>query len=67
VTPGGPLRPAVFLDRDGVIVEDTHHLHRREDVRFIPGALNSITEMNKLGYPVVLITNQAGIGRGYYD
>jgi D-glycero-D-manno-heptose 1,7-bisphosphate phosphatase len=60
------LRSAVFLDRDGVIVEDTHYLHRSEDVRFIPGTLEAVAGMNQLGFPVVLVTNQAGIGRGYY-
>jgi D,D-heptose 1,7-bisphosphate phosphatase len=62
----GALRPAVFLDRDGVITEDTHYLHRPEDVRFVPGALEAIAKINQLGFPVVLVTNQAGIGRGYY-
>lgn len=66
ITPGALLRPAVFLDRDGVINEDTHYLHRAEDVRFIPGALEAVAEINGMGVPVVLVTNQAGIGRGYY-
>ena len=56
----------MFLDRDGVIVEDTHYLHRPDDVRFIAGALEAVARINKLGFPVVLVTNQAGIGRGYY-
>ena len=60
------LRPAIFLDRDGVIIEDTHYLHRPEDVQFIPGALQAIADLNKLNFSVVLVTNQSGIGRGYY-
>ena len=66
VRPHTGLRAAVFLDRDGVITEETHYLHRAEDVRFVPGALEAVAEINQLGFPVVLVTNQAGIGRGYY-
>ncbi|MGB7554929.1 MAG: HAD family hydrolase [Candidatus Korobacteraceae bacterium] len=66
VRPGAALRAAVFLDRDGVITEDTHYLHRAEDVRLIPGAVQAVADINQLGFPVVLVTNQAGIGRGYY-
>lgn len=59
-------RPALFLDRDGVIVEEPGYLHRAEDVVMIPGAAEVIASANRLGVPVVVITNQAGIGRGYY-
>lgn len=59
--------PAVFLDRDGVIVEETNYLHRVEEIRMIPQAARSIRRLNECGIPVVLITNQAGVGRGYYD
>jgi D-glycero-D-manno-heptose 1,7-bisphosphate phosphatase len=60
-------RPAVFLDRDGVVVEDTDYLGRADDVRMIPGAAAAIARCNQLGVPVVLVTNQSGIGRGKYD
>ncbi len=59
-------RAALFLDRDGVIIVDTHYLGRAEDMRMIPGAAAAIARCNKLGIPVVVVTNQAGIGRGYY-
>jgi D-glycero-D-manno-heptose 1,7-bisphosphate phosphatase len=59
-------RAALFLDRDGVIVEDTHYLGRPEDVRMVPGAAAAIASCNAAGIPVVIVTNQAGIGRGYY-
>ena len=55
-----------MLDRDGIIIEDAHYLHRPEDVHFIPGAPEAVAKINKLGFSVVLVTNQAGIGRGYY-
>lgn len=59
-------RPALFLDRDGVVIEEDGFVHRPEDVRLIPGAAALIATANGLGLPVVLVTNQAGIGRGYY-
>jgi len=62
-----PGRAALFLDRDGVIVTDTHYLCRVEDVRVIAGAAAAIARCNALQIPVVVVTNQAGIGRGYYD
>jgi D-glycero-D-manno-heptose 1,7-bisphosphate phosphatase len=60
-------RAALFLDRDGVIVVDTHYLGRPEELRLIPGAAAAIARANALGIPVVVVTNQSGIGRGYYD
>jgi D-glycero-D-manno-heptose 1,7-bisphosphate phosphatase len=59
--------PALFLDRDGVIVEEVEYLGRIEDIRMIPGAATVIAAANRLEIPVVVATNQAGIGRGYYD
>ncbi len=61
-----PGRPALFLDRDGAIVEDTEYLCRVEDIVVIPGAAGVIAAANKRGLAVVIVTNQAGIGRGYY-
>jgi D-glycero-D-manno-heptose 1,7-bisphosphate phosphatase len=59
-------RGALFLDRDGVIVVDTHYLSRVEDMRVIDGAAAAIARCNAHGIAVVVVTNQAGIGRGYY-
>ncbi len=59
-------RAALFLDRDGVIVEEVGYLHRPEDVRVVPGAAAAIAAANRAGLPVVAITNQSGIGRGHY-
>jgi D-glycero-D-manno-heptose 1,7-bisphosphate phosphatase len=61
-----PACPALFLDRDGAVVEETEYLCRIEDVVMIPGAADVIAAANKRGVAVVLVTNQAGIGRGYY-
>ncbi len=59
-------RPALFLDRDGVIVEEVHYLHKVADMRVMPGAARVIANANSRGVPVVVVTNQAGIGRGRY-
>jgi len=59
--------PALFLDRDGVIVADTGYLGRAEDVLLLEGAAAAIARCNGLGIPVVVVTNQSGIARGYYE
>lgn len=59
--------PALFLDRDGVIVEDTIDLCRPEHVRLLPGAAQVIATANRLSVPVVVVTNQSGVGRRVFD
>jgi D-glycero-D-manno-heptose 1,7-bisphosphate phosphatase len=59
-------RPALFLDRDGVLVEEVNYLSRVEDVVMIPRASETIATANRHGVPVVIVTNQAGIAHGYY-
>jgi len=61
-----PGRPALFLDRDGAVVEETGYLCRVADIAIIEGAAAVIAAANKRGLAVVVVTNQAGIGRGYY-
>jgi D-glycero-D-manno-heptose 1,7-bisphosphate phosphatase len=61
-----PGRPALFLDRDGAVVQETGYLHRAKDIRVIPGAAKVIVAANQRSVPVVMVTNQSGIGRGYY-
>jgi D-glycero-D-manno-heptose 1,7-bisphosphate phosphatase len=58
---------ALFLDRDGVIVADTGYLGRPEDVHLLDGAAAAVARCNTLGVAVVVVTNQSGIARGYYD
>lgn len=60
-------RAAAFLDRDGTIVEDVNHLSRPEDVRLIPGAVRAIIALNAAHVPVIVVSNQSGIGRGLFD
>lgn len=59
-------RPAAFLDRDGVLNADLGYVHRPDQVEWISGAKESVRLLNDLGYRVVVVTNQAGVGRGYY-
>jgi D-glycero-D-manno-heptose 1,7-bisphosphate phosphatase len=56
--------PAVFLDRDGTIVDDPGFLHEPEKVKLLPGAAEAIRRLNEHGYVVVVVTNQSGIARG---
>lgn len=63
----GRGRAGAFLDRDGVVIDLVEYLHRAEDVRLAPGAAETIAALNAAGVPVIVVTNQSGIGRGYYD
>lgn len=60
-------KPCAFLDRDGVLNVNTHHTHRTEDLQWIEGAKEAVRWLNEHGYLVLVITNQAGIGKGKYS
>jgi rfaE bifunctional protein nucleotidyltransferase chain/domain len=57
---------AVFLDRDGTIIEHVEYIHEPEKVVFIPGALEAIKTLKEAGFRVIMVTNQPGIGLGYF-
>jgi D-glycero-D-manno-heptose 1,7-bisphosphate phosphatase len=59
--------PALFLDRDGVIIEEKGYISKPEDVDLLAGMPELISAAKRLGMAVVEVTNQAGIGRGYFD
>jgi D-glycero-D-manno-heptose 1,7-bisphosphate phosphatase len=59
--------PALFLDRDGVINVEHGYVHRISDFEFVPGVFSLVRHGRRLGYRIIVITNQAGIGRGYYS
>lgn len=61
-----PLRPALFLDRDGVINVEVKYLYRPEDCILVDGIGSLLRTARSLGYIICVITNQAGIGRGLY-
>ena len=58
---------AVFLDRDGTINVEKEYLHKIEDFEFIPGAPEAIKRLKDAGFLVVVVSNQSGIARGYFD
>jgi D-glycero-D-manno-heptose 1,7-bisphosphate phosphatase len=62
----GPPRPALFLDRDGVINVDRNYVFRAEDFEWIEGAVETVAAFNARGWYVFVVTNQSGIARGYY-
>jgi D-glycero-D-manno-heptose 1,7-bisphosphate phosphatase len=59
-------RPGVFLDRDGTVIVEKHFLSHPDDVELLPTAGETIARLNSLGIPVAIVTNQAGIARGYF-
>jgi len=58
--------PAVFLDRDGTLIEERHFLYRPEDVVLLPGAGAALRRLADAGFKLVLVSNQSGVGRGYF-
>jgi D,D-heptose 1,7-bisphosphate phosphatase len=60
------MNRAVFLDRDGVLIEEKGYLHRCEDVVFLPGVERALNRLCQRGFLLFIVTNQSGVGRGYY-
>jgi D-glycero-D-manno-heptose 1,7-bisphosphate phosphatase len=61
------LKKAIFFDRDGTLNVDTGYVHDWENFAWIPGATEAIKLANRMNYLVFVVTNQSGIGRGYYN
>lgn len=59
-------RPAAFIDRDGVLNEERSFVHRPEDFKLVPGAIEALRLLQEAGYRLVVVTNQSGIARGLY-
>lgn len=64
---GQASRRAVFLDRDGTLIEDIGYLGRLDQVAFYPWTVDAVRALNRAGLRVVVITNQAGVARGYFS
>src|SRR6185437_12050805 len=60
------LSSAVFIDRDGTIMEDTDYCSHPKDVRIFPGVLDALRRLKSRGFKLIIITNQSGIGRGLF-
>jgi D-glycero-D-manno-heptose 1,7-bisphosphate phosphatase len=58
---------AIVCDRDGTLIEDCHFLSSPEQIQWIPGVLETLTLLNQLNVKVLVVTNQSGVARGYFD
>lgn len=67
MTPLSLLRPAVFLDRDGVLNRDVGFPHLEVHLELVPGAAQAIRHLNGLGFFTVIVTNQSGVARGLFS
>lgn len=56
----------MFLDRDGTLNEDLGYVGKPEDVRLLPGVLEAVKQLKNLGFLIVVVSNQSGVGRGYF-
>src|ERR1700746_1437718 len=62
----GAARPAVFLDRDGTVSEEVGYLNHLSSFQLLLGAAAAISRLNDASLPVIVVTNQSGVGRGYF-
>ncbi len=60
------MQRAVFLDRDGTLITEKNYLHRTEEVEIFPGAAMALKKLADAGFKLIIVTNQSGIGRGYF-
>ena len=60
-------KKAIFLDRDGVINKEKNYLYKKEDFEFIDGVFEACKYFQEVGYQLIVVTNQSGISRGYYQ
>ncbi len=60
-------RPAIFLDRDGTLNVDTGYVYKIEEWQWLDGAIETLIAFKQAGFELIVVTNQSGIARGYYD
>lgn len=63
----GPAQPALFLDRDGVVIADAHYLSDPGQVEILPGVAEAMALARQAGFLLIGVSNQSGIGRGYFS
>ncbi len=66
IPPDLTMNRAVFLDRDGTIIEEKNYLRRVEDVVIFPGAAAALARLQRAGFKLFIVSNQSGVGRGYF-
>ncbi len=59
------MNKAIFLDRDGTLIEDMDYLRASEDIRIFPGTIEALQKFKSLGFLNIIVTNQSGVARGY--
>lgn len=60
------MNKAIFLDRDGTINVEKNYLYKIEDFEYLPGVIDGLKMLQRAGFLLIIVTNQSGIGRGYY-
>jgi D-glycero-D-manno-heptose 1,7-bisphosphate phosphatase len=60
------MHPAIFLDRDGTIIEEKNYISRPEQVVILPGAATALRDLQAAGFKLFIVSNQSGVGRGYF-
>lgn len=60
------MRAGIFIDRDGTLIREVNFLHKPEQVILVQGIQNAIKRANKLNLPVIVVSNQSGVGRGFF-
>jgi D-glycero-D-manno-heptose 1,7-bisphosphate phosphatase len=60
------MHPAIFLDRDGTIIEEKNYISRPDQVAILPGAATALRDIQAAGFKLFIVSNQSGVGRGYF-
>lgn len=60
------LKKAIFLDRDGTIIEEVNFLSNPDEVKLFPGTMEALTSLKEAGFLIIVVTNQSGVGRGFF-
>lgn len=61
------MKPVVFIDRDGTIIAEKDYLSDPAQVELLPGSVNGLLQLQQNGFEIIVVTNQSGIGRGYFN